>query len=59
MDTSKLEQSAEEIIGLEELKTYLQEHKHLKHYIGFEISGLVHLGTGLMTGIVVKELLYY
>ncbi len=56
MDTTSLEKHVEEIIGLDELKTYLAAHKTLQHYIGFEISGLVHLGTGLMTGIVVREL---
>ncbi len=56
MDTTKLEAVTQEIIGLEELKKYLSENKHLQHYIGFEISGLVHLGTGLTTGIVIREL---
>jgi tyrosyl-tRNA synthetase len=28
----------------------------IKHYIGFEISGLVHVGTGIMTGLKVKKL---
>lgn len=46
----------EEIIGLQELQNYLNTSLKLNHYIGFEISGLVHLGTGLMTGLVVREL---
>lgn len=46
----------DEIIGLEELQTYLKNGETLNHYIGFEISGLVHLGTGLASGLVVREL---
>jgi len=44
----------EEIIGLEELKQ--MEWSDMNHYIGFEISGLVHLGTGLMSGLVIARL---
>jgi tyrosyl-tRNA synthetase len=28
----------------------------IRHYIGFEISGRVHLGTGIMTGLKIKKL---
>jgi tyrosyl-tRNA synthetase len=28
----------------------------INHYIGFEISGLVHVGTGIMTGLKIKRL---
>ena len=38
----------EEIIGLDELDKLLENGTKLKHYIGFEISGRIHLGTGLM-----------
>jgi len=38
----------EEILTEERLKEYLSEGVKLKHYIGYEISGFVHLGTGLL-----------
>lgn len=40
---------SEEILTLERLKAMLDEGVHIKHYIGFEISGLVHLGTGIIS----------
>ena len=36
--------NAEEVISLDELKKLLQEDRQFKTYIGFEPSGLVHLG---------------
>ena len=39
----------EEILTEEKLKEYLLEGTKLKHYIGYEISGFVHLGTGLLS----------
>jgi len=38
----------EEILTEERLEEYIKLGIPLKHYIGFEISGFVHLGTGLM-----------
>jgi len=38
----------EEILTEERLEEYLKEGIKLKHYIGYEISGFVHLGTGLL-----------
>ena len=32
----------------QKLTQYMDENARLKHYIGFEISGYVHLGTGLL-----------
>ena len=40
----------EEVLTPEGLKNMLDTGVKLKHYIGFEISGKVHLGTGIMTG---------
>ncbi len=37
-----------EILTEDQLIKYLEEGIELKHYIGFEISGFVHLGTGLV-----------
>lgn len=46
----------DEIIGEEDLKRMIKEGDQVNHYIGFEISGLVHLGTGLIAGLVIREL---
>lgn len=48
---------AEEILLPEDLKIYIEKGIKLKHYIGFEISGKIHLGTGLVTMQIVKDLL--
>ena len=48
---------AEETLTADELRTLFQSNPHPKHYIGFEISGKVHLGTGLMTALKIKDLL--
>ena len=47
----------EEILTEEELRQLFETNAHPKHYIGFEISGKMHLGTGLMTAIKIKDLL--
>jgi len=46
----------EEVLTGEELKTTIASGTPLKHYIGFEISGKVHLGTGFATMQKVKDL---
>jgi len=46
----------EEVLTKEELKQLLASGTLLKHYIGFEISGKVHLGTGLVCMQKVKDL---
>jgi tyrosyl-tRNA synthetase len=45
-----------EVITEEELRERIDSGQPLTHYIGFEISGYVHLGTGLMTALVMKDL---
>lgn len=45
-----------EIIGYGDLHKLVRSEKEVHHYIGFEISGLVHLGQAIMTGLVVREL---
>lgn len=47
----------EEILTDTDLLRYIEEGIPLKHYIGFEISGKVHLGTGLMCMGKVKDFL--
>lgn len=60
METAKerfeiIKRDTEEIIGEEELLESLKEDENLKHYIGFEISGKIHLGTGLMCMSKIKD----
>jgi tyrosyl-tRNA synthetase len=40
-----LKRPTEELISIERLKQLLAEKRKLKHYIGYEISGLLHLGS--------------
>lgn len=56
MSTQALNSTVEEILTPEDLKKLLENPTTLKHYIGFEISGKVHIGTGIMTMRVIKEL---
>lgn len=46
----------EEILTEDELRALLDSDTPLKHYIGFEISGKVHLGQGLFSMQIVKDL---
>ena len=52
MDVKKklelIKRNTEEVLGEDDLKKLLSKGEKLKHYIGFEISGKVHLGTGLV-----------
>jgi len=41
--------NTEEVLIPEDLRRLLADNTPLRHYIGFEISGQVHLGTGLMS----------
>ncbi len=44
----------------EEIKVLVEEanksNKPIRHYIGFEISGQIHIGTGMMTALKIKAL---
>lgn len=46
----------EETLTEEELKSLIGSGTPLKHYIGFEISGKVHLGTGFASMLKIKDL---
>lgn len=37
-----------EVLGADRLRSYLEKGIPVKHYIGFEISGEIHLGSGLV-----------
>lgn len=52
-----IERNAAEVIGRDELPALLDSGVTLQHYIGFEISGLVHLGTGLVSMAKINDLL--
>jgi len=50
-----ISRQTEEILTIEDLKDLLSKNALLKHYIGFEISGKIHLGTGLVCMQKVKD----
>ncbi len=50
-----VKRNTEEILGEDGLRDLLSKQKDIKHYIGFEISGKIHLGTGLMCMSKVKD----
>ena len=41
--------NCQEVLTVEDLRKLIDEGTPLVHYIGFEISGMVHLGTGLIS----------
>lgn len=45
---TKIQHNTEEILTKEDFTQAFNEGRKLNHYIGFEISGFVHLGTGLV-----------
>ncbi len=45
----------EEVLTPEDLRELLENGEKLKHYIGFEISGKIHIGSGLMCMSKVKD----
>lgn len=47
----------QEIVTTEDLKEVFENYNHPKHYIGFEISGKVHLGSGLLTALKIQDFL--
>ena len=53
MDTNEkirlITRNCQEVLTEEDLKKIIEDGTELKHYIGFEISGMVHLGTGLIS----------
>jgi tyrosyl-tRNA synthetase len=50
-----VKRNTEEIMTEEDLKSLIASGTPLKHYIGFEISGKIHLGTGIMCMSKVKD----
>lgn len=52
----RLAKNCAEIITEDEFRQRLQSGDQLTHYIGFEISGYVHIGQGIMSALVMKDL---
>ncbi|MFX1418557.1 MAG: tyrosine--tRNA ligase [Promethearchaeota archaeon] len=52
-----IKNGTEEILTEDDLKSYLETGIPLNHYIGFEISGKIHLGTGIICMSKVKDFL--
>jgi tyrosyl-tRNA synthetase len=46
----------EEVVTEKELRQLLETKDHPEHYIGFEISGLLHIGTLLVSGFKINDL---
>lgn len=44
-----------EVVTRDELRQLFESNSHPRHYIGFEISGKVHLGSGLLTSLLLKD----
>jgi len=44
-----------EVVTSDELRTLFETKSHPTHYIGFEISGKVHLGSGLLTSLILQD----
>ncbi len=53
---NRLTNNLAEVITEEELRSRLESGEQLTHYIGFEISGYVHIGQGIMSALVIKDL---
>lgn len=51
-----IKRNLNEILGEDTLRELIENNTPLRHYIGFEISGLVHLGTGLSSMLKIKDL---
>lgn len=50
-----ISRNTDEVLTPEELKEIIDAGIPLKHYIGFEISGHIHLGTGVASGMKIKD----
>ncbi len=53
---NRLIQNTAEVITEDEFRSRIELGEELTHYIGFEISGYVHIGQGIMSALVIKDL---
>jgi tyrosyl-tRNA synthetase len=51
-----IERNTAEVLGVEELPPLMDAGVQIRHYIGFEISGKAHLGTGIVSMAKVRDL---
>ncbi|MDG6928164.1 MAG: tyrosine--tRNA ligase [Nitrososphaerota archaeon] len=51
-----MKEPTEEAVTVEELRALLDSGSRIKHYIGIEISGPLHLGSLIVTGIKLRDL---
>jgi tyrosyl-tRNA synthetase len=52
-----IERNSAELLGRDELRALLESGMQLQHYIGYEISGRAHLGTGLVSMAKIRDLM--
>ncbi|MFH1308168.1 MAG: tyrosine--tRNA ligase [archaeon] len=50
-----IKRNTAELLGEDDLRSMLKEGDKIKHYIGFEISGKIHLGSGVGSMLKVKD----
>lgn len=50
-----IKRNTEEILTEDDLEHLLKTTKKIKHYIGFEISGKLHIGSGIMSALKIKD----
>ncbi len=50
-----ISRNLDEILTEDDLRQVLAKKEKLNHYIGFEISGSIHLGTGLVTALKIRD----
>ncbi|MDA1169023.1 MAG: tyrosine--tRNA ligase [bacterium] len=53
---NRILQNTAEVITEDEFKARIESGEQLTHYIGFEISGYVHIGQGILSALVIKDL---
>jgi tyrosyl-tRNA synthetase len=50
-----MREPTEEVVTSDELHTLIETKTHPKHYIGLEISGILHIGSLVMTGFKIND----
>jgi len=50
-----MKEPTEEVVTADELRALLEEKAHPRHYIGLEISGVLHLGSLVLTGFKIND----
>src|SRR3712207_7326612 len=50
-----MREPTEEVVTADELRTLIETKTHPRHYIGLEISGVLHIGSLVMTGFKIND----